>query len=59
MCYTCLTTPRRSSLTQVGRCPRRTSFRLVTEDGEIVTDGPGFLETPVRATIRGYWWPQS
>ncbi|HMS76913.1 (2,3-dihydroxybenzoyl)adenylate synthase [Gordonia sp. (in: high G+C Gram-positive bacteria)] len=56
VCYTRLDDPEEVITSTQGRpMSEADELRLVTEDGEIVTDGPGFLETQGPYTIRGYW----
>lgn len=60
VCYTRLDDPEDVVTSTQGRpMSDADELRLVTEDGEIVTDGPGFLETQGPYTIRAYWADRS
>lgn len=56
VCYTRLDDPIDEVVSTQGRpMTHRDQLRLVDEDGDPVTDGPGFLETQGPYTIRSYW----
>ncbi|MFW0790739.1 (2,3-dihydroxybenzoyl)adenylate synthase [Gordonia sp. CPCC 205333] len=56
VCYTRLDDPIEVVTTTQGRpMSDDDQVRLVDEDGEIVREGPGFLETQGPYTIRAYW----
>lgn len=56
VCYTRLDDPDEAVSTTQGRpMSEHDEIRLVDEDGVLVADGPGFLETRGPYTIRGYW----
>lgn len=56
VCYTRLDDPIDVVTATQGRpMSDHDELRLVDEDGAVVTDGPGFLETQGPYTIRGYW----
>ncbi|MEE4023056.1 AMP-binding protein [Gordonia sp. PKS22-38] len=56
VCYTRLDDPLQEVCTTQGApMSDQDELRLVDEDGDPVTSGPGFLETQGPYTIRGYW----
>ncbi|MFT4044940.1 MAG: AMP-binding protein, partial [Gordonia sp. (in: high G+C Gram-positive bacteria)] len=56
VCYTRLDDPTDEVIGTQGRpMSAYDELRLVDEDGNVVDDGPGFLETQGPYTIRGYW----
>ncbi|MBD0021355.1 AMP-binding protein [Gordonia pseudamarae] len=60
VCYTRLDDPEDVITATQGRpMSEADELRLVDEDGEIVTEGTGFLETQGPYTIRGYWADRS
>lgn len=60
VCYTRLDDPVDEVIATQGRpMSEHDQLRLVDEDGTVVHDGPGFLETQGPYTIRGYWGGRS